>query len=266
MKKNLIYTIATGNYHLIFLYFYRSLILNNCINDNLDIILITDEAGKNFLETFGNEFKNVKIFLVSKKFKYINPSHNEWKFKIFEIIDKNTYDNILYCDADCLINLDLNKIFEKCISSEKFYALQVDKYNKFYNDNKYWFYKSLTSDELLFLENNEYYNVNAGVFMFKADSEIIFNEFNRLLLEMQSLDAVVIDQAIFNSLINIGNKVKQKFIIEKLDGFVNLPPFKGKYNFILHFIHPVRDKDLNLPINKIDSMKIVFDIIKNDKI
>jgi hypothetical protein len=265
MKKNLIYTIASREYISMFLYFYKILKLKNNI-DNLDIILITDENGKSFLENLNEEFKNVKIFLADKRNKFISPPNTEWKFKIFQIIDKNLYDNILFCDVDCLINLDLNNLFKKCISFDKFYALQTDKYTKLHKDSKYWFYEKLNDEQLSFLDKNNYFNVNIGVFMFKANSNAVYEELNKLLLCINDLDHAILEQAIFNSKLNLENKMNGKYFIEKLDEFVKTPPFKGQYDFILHFIHPHWEKDLNLPPTKIESMKIVYDLIKDGKI
>jgi len=272
--KNLIYTIAVGDKYLkMFEYWHQSLKRTSNL-DNIEVWLFTDEAGKDILEK--QNISNVKI-LLCKKHPYVQPAYNNVKFEIHQHLHDQVFDKIIYCDADILINDDINNIF-KNISTDQVYAM-FDRActAKSCNIDIWHFYKVYNQKEQQYLIENNVALHCAGFFGFLANSKKIHTGFLHcleLFNQVPTLNLItepnakkrikVIDQAVFNSLLSSERLLagKESLIVSFEPHLIKIPPFNNNFNYpVLHFIHPASDS--NLSEDKLEAMKCVFKKIFN---
>lgn len=122
--KNLIYMCIFYNKKYIELLKLLLLSLKNFgkIDDNVDLIILTNEYFKNEIEEICNSIKIASYKVVVLNMNSVEES--KWaRFSIFDVINDDIYkySKILYLDTDVIVQKDINEIF-KYELEDKLYA------------------------------------------------------------------------------------------------------------------------------------------------
>jgi hypothetical protein len=250
MKKNLVY------YSIGVLDEYAEMVklslelMDKTNPDYQDVVILTDK------DYYDRNFANYKrpkthVFLLPKIVNSDQSCFN--RLKIFEYSTINEYDNIMYLDADTMVNVNLNEFFEKCEEDGKFYVV-VEDYN-IENHKRIQFSLGTYKDEdLNYFEKNKIYTFNSGTFMFKS-SLLMKKHFDNVLNIIENYDGdYFTDQSFLNYYFNSYNLTKNSTINKDID---YLYIVESNYNELLDYsnkiLHVITES--NSTVSKLDRMK-----------
>lgn len=165
-KENLIY------FSVYFDEGYVELINNNLLSIlkystiNFDVLIITDEITQNLInqQPFVKQIKP-KYHITSTPLDGVEASKN--KILIYDYIDIDTYDKILFLDCDIVAMGDIASIFSICDDNEKLYT--VTGKNVTFNHHRIFFhgFDVVKQDFILEMTEATQYPFNAGQFIFR---------------------------------------------------------------------------------------------------
>jgi len=210
--KKLIYVTIGGNQNYIDLLklFLSSLRKFGNLNDDVDLLIITNEVFKDIILK-NNILSDFRCdFLITNANSIFESASN--RVKLFQYEKINKYDLFLYLDLDILILNDINKIFDFCIDDE-FYVNQI--YDGFLSSESCNI--DFTKDEINYINQNKINTISSSV--------LLFNKTN--------LDGLRIIQ---EKIISFNGKIpiclEQPFICSYLfrnkPNYKNIGPIKGK--------------------------------------
>lgn len=260
MKKNLVYySIGLNDEYAEMLKI--SLESMDRINpDYQDVVILTD---RNYYDRNFMNYKrpNTSVFLIPEVKNFDQSCFN--RLKIFAYPNINDYENILFLDADTIVNVNLNTLFEKCKEDGKLYAV-VEDYD-IENHRRLPFGLGTYQDEdLEYFKKNNIYTFNSGTLMFKS-SVLMKKHFDNVMNIIEHyVGEYFTDQSFVNYYFNSYNLAITDAIRKDIDylyivesNFYNDLDYTGK---ILHVI----SESIGV-VSKLDKMKEIQRRINGNK-
>jgi len=218
--------------------------------DYLDVVILTD---KNYFERNFTTYKRTKtsVFLLPEIRNSDQSCFN--RLKIFSYPTINEYENILYLDADTIVNVNLNTLFDKCEEDGKLYAV-VEDYNIENHKRLPFSLQTYKDDDLEYFAKNKIYTFNSGTLMFKS-SLLMKKHFDNVLNIIENYNGEYFtDQSFLNYYFNSYNLTKTDVIKKDVD---YLYIVESNYNENLDYsnkiLHVITES--NGSLSKIDMMK-----------
>lgn len=235
-------------------------LMNNSLNSiikhstfDFDVLFITDKVTQNLIskQSFTKHIQP-KYHITETPVDGVEASKN--KTLIYDYVDIDMYDKILFLDCDIIAVGDVADIFNVCICHEKFYTARGE--NIIFNHHRFFHhgFDIVKQDFILEMTEAKQYPFNAGQFIFRNSIKMRehFNNLNWFMREWPGgyffeqafmchyfckakitdatlNDKVALISTVFNNLYSLKQKILLHFTAPPLDAIT-------KINFINNFL------------------------------
>lgn len=240
--KNLIYFTLSAiddNYIELLINSINSLINNN-LDKNFDILLITDNITKNKIQKLPILNKINDYFIMDDAKDGIESSL--WKTNIFEYKLISNYNNVLYLDADTICKKSIVDLLNNTLNENILYTLSnkdipFNSYRTFYHGLQFY-----TDEKLQQMFEKQQFPFNAGQFLFKSCDKMK-NHFRNLRWLINNWPGQYFFEQSFMNHYFCGNFLTDSSLLPKFIELINVKTsdFSNQHNdfsSILHFIGP----------------------------
>jgi predicted O-methyltransferase YrrM len=231
------------------------------VNSELkDVVILTD---KNYFEKNFINYKRPKTsFHILPEIKNSDEACFN-RLKIFEYNKINEYDNVMYLDADTIININLDEYFKKCEEDGKLYTV-VEDYNIENHKRIPFGLGTYNENEISYFEKNNIYTFNSGTFMFKS-SLLMKKHFDNVLNIIKNYEGEYFtDQSFLNYYFNSYNLTKTDVIRKDVDYlYIVESNYNEQIDYDNKILHVITES--NGTVSKIERMKELQRRINGDK-
>lgn len=261
MKKNLVYYSIGLNDEYAEMVKISLESMDRVNPDYQDVVIITDRDY--YLRNFIN-YKRPKtsVLLLPEITTKDQSCFN--RLKIFSYPNINEYENILFLDADIIVNVNLNEFFGKCEEDGKLYAV-VEDYNIENHKRLPFGLGTYKEDDLEYFDKNKIYTFNSGTLMFKS-SLLMKKHFDNVTNIIENYNGEYFtDQSFINYYFNSYNLTNTDAIKKDADYlYIVESNYTENLDYTNKFLHVITESIGT--VSKIDRMKELQKRIDGDKI
>lgn len=260
MKKNLIYfSIGLKDEYAEMLKVCLESI-DNSNPDFPDVVIITDRDyyARNFINY---RRPRTSVFLLPEIKSADQVAFN--RLRIFGYPNIKDYENILYLDADTIVNVNLNEFFTRCQEEGKLYAV-VEDYDIQNHRRIHFSLGSYQDEDIEFFEENKIYTFNSGTLMFKS-SVLMKKHFDNVLNIIENYTGEYFtDQSFLNYYFNSYNLADTSKIVKDVDyRYIVEENFNEKLDYSNRILHVIAETVSS--VSKLDKMKELLGRITSNK-
>jgi len=208
-------------------------ILQNTTSKNFDILILHSDSldVKSQFDEF-HEY-NLRFFPMSGFENGVKSSMK--KLEIFKYPDILTYDNILFLDADIVVNMDISKLLNHSLCDGVLYSTIHDSTDNNLHQTKFHTIRKYNSVEMKNFEDKNIRVFNAGQFLFKSSRKMMTHFDNILEFICGWKKSYFYEQSFMNYYFNYHEKSDTKLLSE----YVSIVYIDKCPNFNLQKMKPI---------------------------